>query len=602
MASAIFLLFSHGVSAVEQCAMAGEQPLEFRFFTDNNSWKDNGWVLQCEYENNHNEIVWEVPIGSLQYQDRTEVIREAACIPDTATCYLDIFDGKGDGLEGSKNGNSNVNSFAGWFAFMHGATTIATYKELEDPKFSELTYCVGPKCDKKPQEIQADDEDCQEMVYLAMQLDSKPQDISYQLICGGGGDGIFDKTVVWDGKGFTKAGEYIEEETCLPKDACCEFIVVDSQSNGLTDVVDTGSIDGPGKAMGFIYLETNYAPVLQYDGNTGETFGVLTKQFGCDEKIDRAGEDGGDKGKKKQMDREKIVASEAVDAPEDMEDVVSTEIIKSEDESVSNDSGSTVASQDNEEQELGDIDEATQNEEMLIEVGHNVPGVAEDILPDTSNWLHNYFGNNQFGTSEPSFETSWIDSGSWTVPPTSVNWVSDDDYQNLNDDGRWFGQFYPDIVNSGSMDDIFSTSTTVPTSTSTERDYWALYDDVVYDDDFANWVEVDDELLPPLGMEEIDSMIQNLDGNSLPWDSNAVDFLNGQPVYTDRKVGLTKKHEMVITLLTLTFILWSIGLALYYFWERLIERLTALNGGSNESDDSEGSVGKDDSVSHGGIV
>lgn len=112
----------------------------------------------------------------------------------------------------------------------------------------------------------------------------------------------------------------------------------------------------------------------------------------------------------------------------------------------------------------------------------------------------------------------------------------------------------------------------------------------------------DDELLPPLGMEEIDSMIQNLEGNSLPWDSNAVDFLNGQPVYTERKVGMTKKHEIVVTILTLTFIMWSIGLALYYFWERLIERLAALNDGSNESDDSDVSVGKDDSVSHGGIV
>ena len=578
MASAMLLLFSHGVSAVEQCAMEGEQPLEFRFFTDNNSWKDNGWVLQCEYENNHKEIVWEVPIGSLQNQDRTEVIREAACIPDTATCYLDIFDGTGDGLEGSK-GDPSSNSFAGWFAFMHGATTIGTYKELKDPKFSELTYCVGPKCDKKPLEVQVDDEDCQEMVYLAMQLDSNPEDISYQLICGGEGDGVFDKTVIWDGKGFTKAGELIEEQTCLPKDACCEFIVVDSQSNGLTAPVDT-SVNGPTQTTGFIYLETNYAPVLEYNGKTGETFGVLTKQFGCDDE---------------KKDADQIVATEAVNVPEDE------------------------AGQDEEEEE-----EEEEDEEMEVEVGDNVPGVAEDVLPDASKWLQNYFGNDEFGTPEPSFETSWINTGPWTVPPTSVNWVSDDDYQNFNDDGRWFGQFNPAFTGGFLIDDAFytsvpstETSTYAPTSSSTsystststwtsseERDYHGLQDDVVWDDDYASWVRADDALIPPLGQQEIDAMLQNMNDNNgnkrLPWDPNAEAFLNGEPVYTDRKVGMSKKHKMVVTLLTVTLVMWSISLALYYTWERILDKIKAFtaagssgeefNDDSDDSDDS--SLGK----------
>jgi hypothetical protein len=178
---AMVLLFSCATVA-QQCP-SGEQPLEFRFFTDNNSWKDNGWVLECDYEDENRELLWSVPIGSLEFQDRTEVIREAACVPDKATCYLNIFDAKGDGLQGNKNGDPSTNSFAGWFAFLHGATTVATYKNLEDPKFSELTYCVGPKCDQKPQEIQADDADCQEIVYLAMQLDNNPQDTSYQGWC-----------------------------------------------------------------------------------------------------------------------------------------------------------------------------------------------------------------------------------------------------------------------------------------------------------------------------------------------------------------------------------------------------------------------------------
>merc|ERR1711971_1232684 len=106
------------------------------------------------YDDGTNSLVWEVPVGALKYEARTQVIREAACVPDTATCFLRIFDASGDGLESyprlSPEGEIHE-PFTGWFALLHGATTIGTYKNLERPSFSELTYCVGPKCDQEPQ-------------------------------------------------------------------------------------------------------------------------------------------------------------------------------------------------------------------------------------------------------------------------------------------------------------------------------------------------------------------------------------------------------------------------------------------------------------------
>ena len=511
---AMVLLFSCATVA-QQCP-SGEQPLEFRFFTDNNSWKDNGWVLECDYEDENRELLWSVPIGSLEFQDRTEVIREAACVPDKATCYLNIFDAKGDGLQGNKNGDPSTNSFAGWFAFLHGATTVATYKNLEDPKFSELTYCVGPKCDQKPQEIQADDADCQEIVYLAMQLDNNPQDTSYQLVCGE------DKKVIWDGRDFTRAGAFVEEETCLPKDACCEFIVVDGNSNGLIETVDVASSADGTVPKGFIYLENNYEPVLSYDGNTGETFGVLTKKFACaaDKTTIKADEE----------DDKEIIATEGVNAPEE--------------ESVEN---------------------------------------VEDFFGDFTNGdnLDEVFGDfNGLGTSAP----------------TSENWVSDDDFQNFNDDGKGFGKFQDDFV--GLTDDVFKTdqptiwsSTFVPTASSTDRDDLDLFDDVVDVDDTA-WAQTDDQVD---GMSEIDGMIQDLIDNSpkLPSDPNAALLLNGQPVYTDRKAGLNRNVKITIGVLVPLFLLWTLGLISYYFREKIW-------GSSNDDDDD--AVFEKDNVTTGDAV
>lgn len=531
LAAGALLLLSSGASA-EQCP-SGEQSLEFRFFTDNNSWKDNGWTLECDYEDDKRELVWSVPIASLQFQGRTEVIREAACIPDTATCYLNIFDAKGDGLQGSKNGDPSTESFAGWFAFLHGATTIGTYKNLEEPRFSELSYCVGPECDQEPEEL--GDEDCQDMVFLAMQLDNNPADTTYQLMCGGE-DGVFDKKIIWDGKGFTKAGEYVEEETCLPKDACCEFIVVDGNSNGLTEEVDDatarGMTDGI-KPMGFIYLERNNQPVLEYDGSTGETFGVLTKKFGCEGDIVE--------------EEEEIIATEAIDIPEE---------------------------------EVG--------EELEVEVADNVEPVfdPEELIEEVAEEV----------ADEEGLEFTS------TFPPTTEDWVSDDDYQNLNDDGLGFGEWTDDF-NGFLTDDVFMTQrptlvmsdtyapTWAPTSEGTERDAWDLFDDVVDDDDWQ-WGAMDDLAFPIDGQMEIDGMIQDLNDHTvkLPTDPNALKMLNGEQIY--RKKGLTKNAKIIIGVLVPFFLLWTIGLLVWYF------------KGASESTNDKGTTGdavSDDSLSGGSV-
>ena len=344
--------FSSGVAAVEKCQKQGEQPLEFRFFTDNNSWKENGWTLECEYQDASKELLWEVPIGSLESESQTEVIREAACVPDTATCTLRIFDAKGDGLQGSKNGDPSTDSFAGWFAFLHGATTIATYKNLDEPKFSELTYCVGPECDQEPQEIQADDENCQDIAYLAMQLDNNPQDTTYQLICGDSNHGLSNKKIIWDGKGFTEPGTYVEEEACLPKDACCEFIVTDNKKNGLTSAIPEDSSLAEGtRRHGFVYFEKNYDPLLKYDGSTGETFGVLTKTFGCDAETPNTS-------------TEDQVQSEGVQESEDLESEVDA---------------------------TGAVEEEASSSSMVVETGNNVDP-AFDANKESLHYLENFFG------------------------------------------------------------------------------------------------------------------------------------------------------------------------------------------------------------------
>lgn len=540
MAGAMFLL-SSGASAAEQCQL-GEKPLEFRFFTDNNSWKDNGWILECDSEDGHRELVWSIPIGALDLSSHTEVIREAACVPDTSTCTLNIFDAAGDGLQGGNNGKPGANTFAGWFALLHGSNTVATYKGLEKPEFSELSYCVGPNCDLVPQQVH--DEDCQDTVYLAMQLDNNPTDTSYQLICGGEGDGVFDKTVYWSGSGFTEPGAYVEEETCLPKDACCEFIVVDGNSNGLTETVKTTRNGSGAQSQGFIYLEMNFEPVLEYDGSNGEKFGVLTKKFAC------------------AAENENIFEAPQEKEDED-KDVITTVVIDIEDDN-------------GEEEELTiEIDQDNENEKVTVEVdiddvdvGDNVDGVFDPEKEDEdkkefSDSFKNAFEDNIQDNEEDFINVDWMMDG--TVAPTSEGWVADDDYQNFNDDGQGFGTFDDDyLFDSYFGDDVVSTS--APTSEN-YIDWEPWFSDDVTNEDDAAWTMMDDQMLAPDGMAEIDGMIQDLDDHTLklPTDPMAAALMNGDLGKVE-KSGLSKNAKIAIGVVVPVVVLWAVGMAACYYY------------------------------------
>jgi hypothetical protein len=240
------------------CPNNGEA-LEFRFFTDAQSFLENGWHLQCEYEDGTIETVWDVQPGSLKYTASTQVIRESTCVEPTTSCWLTIYDLEGDGLLAvhPKNG------FAGWFALLHGARTVAVYSNEPTPAFEELQYCVGPKCELTPQEISGGN-GCEE-AYLYLQTDGMPQDTSYELVCNG--------ETLWKRSGFSQPGAFVEEETCIANDLCCTFTVNDADTRGMTTPTDNGM-------TGFIYLEWNYEGLLEHDGVTGEEFDTKSVEFG----------------------------------------------------------------------------------------------------------------------------------------------------------------------------------------------------------------------------------------------------------------------------------------------------------------------------------
>ena len=556
------MLLLSGASAAEQC-QPGEKPLEFRFFTDNNSYKDNGWILECDSEDGHRELIWSIPIGGLDFASHTEVIREAACIPDTSTCTLNIFDATGNGLQGGNNGKPGATSFAGWFALLHGSNTVATYKGLDQPEFSELTYCVGPKCEQVPQSVH--DEDCQDIVYLAMQLDNNPTDVSYQLICGGEGEGVFDKTVYWSGSGFTEPGAYIEEETCLPKDACCEFIVVDGTSNGLTDTVKA-SRNGVTQSKGFIYLEMNFETILEYDGSDGETFGVLTKKFACDADTHNMFEQPEEKDEDKDVITTVVVD---IEEPDGEEKELTIEIEKDgEDEKV------TV------EIDVEDVEVADNVEGVFVPEDEEVKKDEDDKAFTDS--FKNVFEDNIQDNEEDFINVDWFG----TIAPTSEGWVEDDDFQNFNDDGKGFGTFDDEYLKDNYFgDDAFRTQ--MPTLIDPwdipeeyyEGNSW-FGDDVVEEDDTA-WAYMDDQMLAPDGMAEIDGLIQDLDDHTLklPSDPNAVALLDAQGQKV--KKGLGKSAKIAIGVLVPVFVLWVIGLAACYYY------------GPREEDDEDSGKGTD---------
>mmetsp|Transcript_24179 Transcript_24179/g.42490 ORF Transcript_24179/g.42490 Transcript_24179/m.42490 type:complete len:393 (+) Transcript_24179:95-1273(+) len=246
---------------IQNSCPSNEEPLEFRFFTDSASWLENGWTLECEDAfDGTRETVWDVPPGSLKFSPTTQIIRESTCITDTTSCFLTITDSAGNGLLST----NEENGFTGWFAFLHGATTVATYSNEPDPHFSKLEYCVGPKCEKPAQEAEFNSASQCETAYLALQLDAHPEETSYQLVCDG--------ETVWDGKDFTQAGAYLEEEACIAATSCCTFTVSDDGTQGLT-AEHNGN-------PGFVYLEWYFQGLMEYDGVTGEEFDTKSIQFG----------------------------------------------------------------------------------------------------------------------------------------------------------------------------------------------------------------------------------------------------------------------------------------------------------------------------------
>ncbi|KAG7343771.1 hypothetical protein IV203_021779 [Nitzschia inconspicua] len=263
----IAFLASSVTAQSQSCSNDGEEVLEFRFFTDAQSYIDNGWNLECEYDDGSStETIWSVQPGTLRQSDSTEVIREATCVEPTTTCWLTIVDLKGDGLLAEYP----TDGFTGWFTLVYGATTVAVYSNEPTPEFEELQYCVGPKCNMIPQEVSAGvdtkNSNCEEeLAYLYLQTDGKPQDTSYHLECNG--------ETLWKRDGLGDAGAYIEEETCITKDMCCTFTINDGDTNGMTTPTDIG-------AAGYVFLEWNFEVLLEYDGITGEEFDTKTVEFG----------------------------------------------------------------------------------------------------------------------------------------------------------------------------------------------------------------------------------------------------------------------------------------------------------------------------------
>uniref|UniRef100_A0A6U9Z0Q7 Uncharacterized protein n=1 Tax=Pseudo-nitzschia australis TaxID=44445 RepID=A0A6U9Z0Q7_9STRA len=596
-AAALLVLLSFlssGVAAaIETCQNNNEQPLEFRFFTDNNSWKDNGWTLDCQYEDSSQKLLWETPIGFINREKQTEVIREAACVPDSATCTLRIYDASGDGLQGG-NADSDGEAYTGWFAFLHGATTVGTYKSVEDPAFHELTYCVGPNCNKAPQEVQTNDEDCQDIVYLAMQLDNRPQDTTYQLICGS------DSEVVWDGKDFTEAGAYVEEETCLPKDACCQFVVTDSDTNGLTAPVDVNA-SSSSRAMGYIYLERNYEPVLEYDGNTGQEFDVLSKTFGsCSADKNRIHD------QQQTLDTTEEVKDNIVVVIEDSSKSLGEEYLEeffdrddpnhqaaspldSFQEDVEENDVEDVEENDDEEKDMKAQDDPTTNAEKYLGqfFGDREKSIADTAALPAEEYLKQFFGERQKlnededeeeeeqkASTSTDHSNDYIETAN-TAPITT---------EFLGNDYGGNGNFGDDFGDNAFTDDTFLTDdvevwntdgpTTWPTETAyptaaptEERNIGDLYDDVVENDDWPSTTGDDDIDWTKEQLQILEDMVVAAD-NFRPVGQRH----HGHPAL-QKQGGMRKGAKIAVGIcVSLLLILTVCVAALYIFRERLMER------------------------------
>ena len=622
----LLLLSSVAVTTVvaeEKCRSADEQPLEFRFFTDNNSWADNGWTLECEYADATKAMVWEVPIGSLQYEPTTQVIREAACVPDSATCTLQIYDTSGDGLQSaprlSPTGELHA-AYAGWFAFLHGSTTIGSYKTVVNPAFAELSYCVGPKCEQAPQDIPTNGDSCQDLIYLALQLDATPEETSYQLICNDGQD------VIWDGKEFTNPGQFIEEEACIPHDTCCQFVIQDSKADGLSSGLDSTQLADGTKASGLLFLEANFETVLQYDGGTGEAFDVLTAEIcstpspvaptNIDIDTATATESATDDATATTISNDQLAGAESVtdtdteeETTEENEGTANREKLASD---VDRDSGADVSTTDAADSESASTTTTTDEEDSSVTTVNVVNEdwgelyAAQEEKWEEENWDDEWNDDDGtlYGTSAPTSgtyaPTSEWEEGTWA--PTT-EWASSDydyDYDNTSDGTAPQTQWWADesLITDDFVqneDDDFTSQQYISDEEAAAAFEASFGDDFVMEED-------DDFTIVPAGedsreetieeeLEALEDLIiannNKEDTDLIQPDAATVAFLNEQEQPHQEKNGMSE--AAVIGLSVSAGLLLAIILILsvfYFFGEKILRKF----GASANDDDIDASV------------
>ena len=616
----LLLLSSVAVTTVvaeEKCRSADEQPLEFRFFTDNNSWADNGWTLECEYADATKAMVWEVPIGSLQYEATTQVIREAACVPDSATCTLQIYDTSGDGLQSaprlSPTGELHA-AYPGWFAFLHGSTTIGSYKTVVNPAFAELSYCVGPKCEQAPQEIPTNGDSCQDLIYLALQLDATPEETSYQLICNDGQD------LIWDGKEFTNPGQFIEEEACIPHDTCCQFVIQDSSADGLSSGLDSTQLADGTKASGLVFLEANFETVLQYDGGTGDAFDVLTAEI-CSTpsqvattEIDTATATPTESATghaTATISNDQLAGAESVtdtdteeQTTEENEATANREKLASDVDRASGADVSTTEAADSESASATDGEDSSVTTVDVVNEDWGELYAAQEEKWEEENWDDEWNDDDGtfVGTSEPSSGTyaptsEWTsewEEGTWS--PTSEGTSSDYDYDSTSDGTAPQTQWWADdslITDDAVQDDDFTSQQYISDEEAAAAFEASFADDIVMeeDDDFTIVPAGDDKKTIEEELEALEDLIiannNKEDTDLIQPDAATVAFLNEQEQPHQEKNGMSE--AAVIGLSVSAGLLLAVILILsvfYFFGEKILRKF----GASANDDDIDASV------------
>jgi hypothetical protein len=237
-------------SGTEDCN-SGQKLVEFFIQLDQDSNHETGWSLQCSEEE-----IWNVPVGILQETNENRngnnQIMQSACVDETETCEFVILDSYGDGLV---EGN-------GYFYLRYGAATVATY-DMHQGEFSELLYCFGANCGVQEDPIEVTDECAR--IYLGIEFDANPQELSYKVECN-------DEVVLQGPWGENPPFSIFEEETCMPLNSCCRFTVTDSGGDGLTAT--------QGGDYGWIYLEYGMDQVYGYTGDDDGAFSEAEGTFG----------------------------------------------------------------------------------------------------------------------------------------------------------------------------------------------------------------------------------------------------------------------------------------------------------------------------------